>query len=103
MDSFLKGRADLTRKDVIDGGLSHSETEESKLAAPLDDQHGDESRTKLTLSKEVLVPEEGDDHVTLETTYEGDVLRKIIIHCDCGKEIVLDCCYVAPVGETDEK
>ena len=79
MDSFLKGRADLTRKDVIDGGLSHSETEESKLAAPLDDQHGDESRTKLTLSKEVLVQTFGtaSDVVIRVPTKEGQTSGQV--------------------------
>lgn len=70
MDSFLRGREHISN-DVDEGVLDVS--------------------GKFEQSVSVLIPEQGDvmSNAQVQTVYEGDVLKKVIVHCDCGKELVI--------------
>ena len=71
MDSFL---SELKRK--------HEATaQESAIALP----NADETIENLT--------SDSSENLQVQTVYEGDYLKKIIIHCECGKEIILSCQY----------
>lgn len=70
MDSFLQGREHIVVNDV---GASQ------------------ESINCMEEPRETLQPEQGEvmSNARVQTIYEKDVLKKIVVHCDCGKEIVL--------------
>ncbi len=70
MDSFLQGREHISsnaESDVTDATV----TVEQKVDA--------------------LKPEQGEvmSNAQVQTIYESDILKKIIVHCDCGKELVI--------------
>lgn len=83
MDSFLKDRPHIT--------LDH-ETETAHDSENL--AHSNQLPT-LNLSQSTLTPESGDamEHAKIETIFESGILRRIIVHCDCGKELILECQY----------
>ena len=70
MDSFLRGREHIANS--IEDGVP-------------------EVPEKIEQSVDILKPEQGElmSNAQVQTVYEGDVLKKIIIHCDCGKELVI--------------
>ena len=70
MDSFLQGRTHISNNTA------------------------QEPETTVTASekiRETLKPENSESmtHAHVQTVYEEDVLKKIIVHCDCGKELVI--------------
>ena len=70
MDSFLQGREHISSNagsNVVDATV----TVEQKV--------------------DTLKPEQGEvmSNAQVQTIYEGDILKKIIVHCDCGKELVI--------------
>ena len=71
MDSFL---SELKRK-------RETTSQESEIAL----QNADENIENLT--------SDSSENLQIQTVYEGDYLKKIIIHCECGKEIILSCRY----------
>lgn len=70
MDSFLQGREHI------------SSNAESDVA---------EATVKVEQKVDTLKPEQGEvmSNAQVQTIYESDVLKKIIVHCDCGKELVI--------------
>ena len=46
---------------------------------------------KVEQKVEDLKPEQGEimSNARVQTIYESDVLKKIIVYCDCGKELVI--------------
>lgn len=75
MDSFLQGREHIVVNDVA----TNQEDSNSNTIEP----------------RETLQPEKGKvmSNARVQTIYEKDVLKKIVIHCDCGKELVLSLEY----------
>ena len=70
MDSFLQGREHIS---------SSAESEAADLTV------------KVEQNVESLKPEQGEvmSNARVQTIYEGDILKKIIVRCDCGKELVI--------------
>ena len=75
MDSFLQGREHIT----INGITTNQENSDIDTSEP----------------RETLQPEQGEvmANARVQTIYEEDVLKKIVIVCDCGKELVLSLEY----------
>lgn len=76
MDDFLQG---VKRLSNVDGVLKEAQD----VSTP----------SKEIDVGEVLKPESGTamENATVQTIYEGNILKKIIVHCDCGKELVITC------------
>lgn len=70
MDSFLQGREHI------------SSNEESDVA---------DVTVKVDQNVKDLKPEQGEvmSNAHVQTIYENDILKKVIVHCDCGKELVI--------------
>ena len=70
MDSFLRGREHIS---------SSGENDVADLTV------------KVEQKIEDLKPEQGEvmSNARVQTIYESEVLKKIIVHCDCGKELVI--------------
>ncbi len=70
MDSFLQGREHIS---------SNAESDEAGITV------------KVEQKVEDLKPEQGEvmSNARVQTIYESDILKKIIVHCDCGKELVI--------------
>ena len=70
MDSFLQGREHI------------SSNEEGDVA---------DVTVKVDQDVKDLKPEQGEvmSNARVQTIYESDILKKIIVHCDCGKELVI--------------
>ena len=70
MESFLRGRKHI------------SSTPE-----------GDVLDTVVSVEQNVkdLKPEQGEvmSNARVQAVYENDILNKVIVHCDCGKELVI--------------
>ena len=96
MDSFLQGRPCIKNTTV-------DELIENKQEPYLvhREHQNDTTEKILKVKQEVLVPEGSEENVKVETTYEGNLLRKITIHCECGKAIILDCCYDSNVRDIE--
>ena len=75
MDSFLQGREHIVVNDVA--------------------VNQEDSNTNIIEPRETLQPEKGEimSNARVQTIYEKDVLKKIVVHCDCGKELVLSLEY----------
>lgn len=75
MGSFLQGREHIVINEV---GLNQ-----------------EDSSTSTIEPRETLQPEEGEvmSNARVQTIYEKDILKKIVVHCDCGKELVLSLEY----------
>ena len=54
---------------------------------------GDDTNVTIKVEQNVkdLKPEQGEvmSNARVQTIYESDILKKIIVHCDCGKELVI--------------
>ena len=70
MDSFLQGREHIS---------SNAEDDTADVTV------------KVGQSVESLKPEQVEvmSNAHVQTIYEGDILKKILVHCDCGKELVI--------------
>ena len=70
MDSFLRGREHIS---------SNAESDITDVSV------------KVEQNVEDLKPEQGEvmSNARVQTIYESDILKKIIVHCDCGKELVI--------------
>ena len=70
MDSFLQGREHISSNTENDGA---------------------DVTVKVEQNIENLKPEQGEvmSNARVQTIYESDTLKKIIVHCDCGKELVI--------------
>lgn len=95
MDNFLTGRPSISLDKGIQGVVESKRVGEAILTA----EKLEESPLKsLNEERKVLKPEQSDNDgasARVETVYEGRVLRKIIVHCGCGKELVFECSYEA--------
>ena len=70
MDSFLQGREHIS---------SNAEGDVADVAVKVDQRVED------------LKPERGEvmSNARVQTIYEGNILKKITVCCDCGKELVI--------------
>ncbi len=85
MDDFFQNLPKLQRNGEILGVTECSKqlVGQNKVAL---EKFGEE--------KTALVPTESDDgQTTVELIQENGVVKKIVIRCDCGREIVLECRY----------
>lgn len=75
MGSFLQGREHIVVNEV--------------------EVNQEDSNTNTVEPRETLQPEKGEvmSNARVQTIYEKDVLKKIVVHCDCGKELVLSLEY----------
>lgn len=75
MGSFLQGREHIVVNEV--------------------EVNQEDSNTNTVESRETLQPEKGEvmSNARVQTIYEKDILKKIVVHCDCGKELVLSLEY----------
>jgi|GEM_PF-2989725 hypothetical protein len=70
MDSFLQGREHIS---------SNNGSDEADVTVKVEQNVKD------------LKPEQGEvmSNAHVQTLYENDILKKVIVHCDCGKELVI--------------
>ena len=75
MDSFFQGREHIVVNEV--------------------EVNQEDSNTNTAEPRETLQPEKGEvmSNARVQTIYEKDVLKKIVVYCDCGKELVLSLEY----------
>ena len=71
MDSFLQGREHIVVNEIV----TQEDSNDTIVADP----------------RETLQPEQGEvmSNARVQAIYEKDILKKIVVHCDCGKELVL--------------